>query len=79
MSIRNINPRDGNAVVNMVGEQPEASSSATAGGGTTLVSWALRLLGIGPVLILIVLAGIISLLTPDFLKPGNLSNAKEGS
>jgi ribose transport system permease protein len=39
-----------------------------------LVSLGLRLLGIGPVLILVVLAAIIGLLTPDFLKPGNLSN-----
>jgi ribose transport system permease protein len=66
--------RDGNAVVNMVGEQPEAGSSATAVGGTTLLSWALRLLGVGPLLILILLAAVIGLLTPDFLKPGNLGN-----
>jgi ribose transport system permease protein len=58
----------------MVGEQPEAGSSPTAAGGTTLVSWALRLLGIGPLLILILLAAVIGMLTPDFLKPGNLSN-----
>jgi ribose transport system permease protein len=66
--------RDGNAVVNMVGEQPEAGSSATAVGGTTLLSWALRLLSVGPLLILILLAAVIGLLTPDFLKPGNLGN-----
>jgi len=48
--------------------------SATAAGRATLVSWALRLLGIGPLLILILLAAVVSLLTPDFLKPGNLGN-----
>lgn len=34
----------------------------------------LRLLSLGPLLILIVLVIIVSLLTPNFLKPGNLSN-----
>lgn len=34
----------------------------------------LRLLNIGPILILILLVAIIGLLTPNFLKPGNLSN-----
>jgi ribose transport system permease protein len=65
---------DGSVVVNMVGEQPETGSSASTVPGTILVSWALRLLSVGPLLILILLAGIISLLTPDFLKPGNLGN-----
>jgi ribose transport system permease protein len=61
-------------VVNMVGEQPKTGAGATAAGGAMLVSWALRLLSIGPLLILILLAALISLLTPDFLKPGNLGN-----
>ncbi len=39
-----------------------------------MVLLALRLLGFGPVLILIALAATISLLTPDFLKPVNLGN-----
>jgi ribose transport system permease protein len=43
-------------------------------GGVSLVSLGLRLLSVGPVLILIVLAITISLLTPNFLKPGNISN-----
>jgi ribose transport system permease protein len=38
------------------------------------VSIGLRLLGVGPLLILVALAVAISLLTPNFLKPGNLSN-----
>jgi ribose transport system permease protein len=41
---------------------------------TDFVSLALRLLGIGPLLILVALAAVISLLTPDFMKPGNLNN-----
>lgn len=40
----------------------------------SVVSLGLRLLSIGPVLILIVLAGVIGMLTPGFLSPGNLSN-----
>jgi len=35
---------------------------------------ALRLLGVGPFLILVALFGVIGLITPNFLKPGNLSN-----
>jgi ribose transport system permease protein len=42
--------------------------------GMSAVSLALRLLGVGPVLILIVLIVVVSLLTPHFLKPGNISN-----
>ena len=64
-------------MANIVGEQPGTGSGAAAGqatGGATLVSWALRLLGVGPLLILILLAAVIGLLTPDFLKPGNLGN-----
>jgi ribose transport system permease protein len=38
------------------------------------VTLTLRLLSIGPLLILIALAVAVSLLTPNFLKPGNLSN-----
>ena len=34
----------------------------------------LRLLGKGPLLILVLLVAVIGLLTPNFLKPGNLSN-----
>jgi ribose transport system permease protein len=40
----------------------------------SVVPWALRLLNIGPLLILIILAAVISILTPNFLKPINLSN-----
>ena len=68
----------GSAVVNVAEERPDVASSAAASGrgsrGTTAISLGLRLLSIGPLLILIVLAASISLLTPDFLKPGNLGN-----
>ena len=69
--------RGGKSVADVVGEQPEIVSSSTrdrSSGGTAAVSLGLRLLSIGPLLILIVLAAVISLLTPNFLKPGNLSN-----
>ena len=42
--------------------------------GSTAVSVGLRLLGVGPLLILILLTVVISLLTPHFLKPQNVSN-----
>jgi ribose transport system permease protein len=45
-----------------------------ARGERSSVSLALRLLGVGPLLILISLAVAISLLTPNFLKAANLSN-----
>lgn len=53
---------------------PRAPESERSAPGTAFVSLGLRLLGIGPLLILVALAAVISLLTPDFLKPGNLSN-----
>ncbi len=40
----------------------------------SVLSWVLRLLNIGPILILILLAIIVSILTPNFLKPINLGN-----
>jgi len=43
-------------------------------GGISAVSLGLRLLGVGPLLILILLIAVIGLVTPNFLKPGNLSN-----
>jgi ribose transport system permease protein len=38
------------------------------------VTLGLRLLGIGPLLILIVLIAVIGVLTPNFLSPGNIAN-----
>src|SRR5438105_12777356 len=38
------------------------------------VTVGLRLLAIGPFLVLLILIGVISLLTPNFLKPINISN-----
>ena len=68
----------GSAVVNVAEERPDVASSAAArdrgSRGAIAISLGLRLLSIGPLLILIVLAAAISLLTPDFLKPGNLGN-----
>jgi ribose transport system permease protein len=67
----------GTAAADVVGEQSEIASSSTAGDRTSRVSvvaLGLRLLSIGPLLILIVLAAVIGLLTPNFLKPGNLGN-----
>lgn len=56
-----------------VSEEGEAALSASGRGDTAISVW-LRLLSVGPLLILAVLAIIISLLTPNFLKPINLSN-----
>jgi ribose transport system permease protein len=69
----------GSAVVNVAEERPDIASNSTrsdrgSGGGATVISLGLRLLSIGPLLILILLAAVIGLLTPDFLKPGNLGN-----
>lgn len=59
-------------------EQPESAAGTQDGDrparGSIAVSWGLALLSVGPLLILVVLAVVIGLLTPNFLKPGNLSN-----
>jgi ribose transport system permease protein len=52
------------------GSQPDNRQ----GEGSTSVSIGLRLLSIGPLLILIMLIVVVSLLTPHFLSPRNLSN-----
>jgi len=65
-------------VTEVLREQPETASPSVRGGRPREVgrgvSIGLRLLGIGPLLILVALALAVSLLTPNFLKPGNLSN-----
>jgi ribose transport system permease protein len=65
-------------VAGVAGEQSEIPSSSAAAdrasGGTPLISLGLRLLSIGPLLILVLLVAVIGLLTPNFLKAGNLSN-----
>jgi ribose transport system permease protein len=65
-------------VADAVGEQPELASGRAIGdrpsGRASAVSLGLLLLSIGPLLILIALAAVIGLLTPNFLTPGNLSN-----
>ncbi len=65
------------AAADVVGERSEIALSSAAGdrpSGVSVVALGLRLLSIGPLLILIVLAAVIGLLTPNFLKPGNLGN-----
>lgn len=58
--------------------EPDAISGARGSGirasGPTAVTAGLRLLSFGPLLILVLLVLAISLLTPNFLKPGNISN-----
>jgi ribose transport system permease protein len=65
-------------VADVVGEQPEIVSRSSAGDrvsrGAFVVPLGLRLLSIGPLLILVLLAAVIGLLTPNFLTPGNLGN-----
>ncbi|MBV8426372.1 MAG: ABC transporter permease [Hyphomicrobiales bacterium] len=50
------------------------TSQGRHSGAGSAVSLALQLLGIGPLLILILLVGAISQLTPYFLQPSNISN-----
>ncbi len=57
-----------------MGEETEVARSLDQAGRNSGVSVGLRLLGIGPLLILIILIGIIGLLTPNFLKPVNIGN-----
>src|SRR5690242_843613 len=61
---------------NAVSEQPQVAAADLERGTSvaSAVSLGLRFLSVGPVLILLILAVVISLLTPNFLKPGNLSN-----
>lgn len=64
-------------MVDAVGNRPvETGMGSDAGGhqGLSWISWGLRLLGIGPLLILLALVAVIAVLTPDFLKPGNIAN-----
>jgi ribose transport system permease protein len=60
----------------MLSEQPQIAAAKLERGASaaSAVSFGLRFLSIGPVLILLILAAVITLLTPNFLKPGNLSN-----
>ena len=61
------------AVSNRQGAAHVSTQRERAGGGSA-VSLALRLLSVGPLLILILLVAAISQLTPDFLKPVNIGN-----
>jgi ribose transport system permease protein len=62
-------------VTGVVREQSEVAPGLRGrSGGASAVSLALRLLSIGPLLILIALIAGVGMVTPNFLKPGNLSN-----
>jgi len=56
------------------GQREQAQITSSPRGGGAAVSMWLRLLSIGPLLILLILVAVISLLTPNFLKPINLGN-----
>jgi ribose transport system permease protein len=63
----------------LMAEQPEIASVSSGSGRPARavasgVSIGLRLLSIGPLLVLVGLVAVISLLTPNFYKPGNISN-----
>ena len=60
-------------VTNLREPAPSSPPGGRPGAGLA-ISLALRLLSVGPLLILIVLVAGISLLTPNFLKPVNISN-----
>jgi ribose transport system permease protein len=57
-----------------VREETGVRRGTAAGGPSTGLRLALRLLNAGPLLILVVLIAIISVFTPAFLRPGNISN-----
>jgi len=61
-------------VTNQSDVRMAAPEEVRAKGGGSGVSLGLRLLGVGPLLILIGIAVVISLVTPNFLKAANLSN-----
>ncbi|WP_395019185.1 ABC transporter permease [Dongia sp.] len=54
--------------------EPEVGIGDPAPRGTALIALGLRLLGIGPLLILGTLVAVIGLITPAFLTPGNIGN-----
>ncbi|WHO72702.1 ABC transporter permease [Rhizobium sp. BT03] len=54
--------------------RPGGSQGATFHPRQSGITLGLKLLGLGPLLILIILIAVVSLITPAFLKPGNLGN-----
>jgi ribose transport system permease protein len=66
------------AVAEVTTNQPNSASGISTESRQTeersLVTLGLKLLSFGPLLILVLLIAVISLLTPHFLKPGNISN-----
>jgi ribose transport system permease protein len=66
------------AVAEVTTNQPNTaggiSSETRQTSERSLVTLALKLLSFGPLLTLVLLTAVISLLTPHFLKPGNVSN-----
>src|SRR5689334_3187845 len=57
---------------NRIAGEPRVDGGRSA--GAAAVNIGLRLLSIGPVLILAVVIGVVSILTPSFLRPLNVSN-----
>jgi ribose transport system permease protein len=65
-------------VADVAEDRPAGAGEADPGmqqqEGISWIALGLRLLGVGPLLILLALVGVIATLTPDFLKPGNIAN-----
>ena len=57
-----------------LGIAPGTPTEHRPSGGTTAVAIGLKLLNFGPILVLMLLVGVIAALTPNFLKPVNISN-----
>ncbi len=58
----------------VVRERVEPDAALPRGGGVSAVALGLKLLSVGPLLILVILVAVISFLTPHFLTPINISN-----
>jgi ribose transport system permease protein len=66
-------------MTNVMGDKPSIITTTARPGGragpdTPVISLGLRLLNFGPLLILILLIVVISVFTPNFLKPVNIAN-----
>jgi len=61
-------------VVGAAGEASIDTGAQRQNGANALVTVGLRLLSAGPILILVALVLVISIVTPNFAKPGNISN-----
>jgi len=61
-------------VVRIIADQPETPGIQERADGVSAVALGLRLLGFGPLLILVLLIAAIGAFTPNFLKPVNIGN-----